>query len=65
MSPNAPRAALTAWTSRSGNRELARDIVTWAFKERGVIRSSDVRHHRVGESSAPAMYRIKDRVVRT
>lgn len=47
---------------KSGNRELARDIVTWAFKERGVIRSSDVRHHRVGESSAPAMYRIKDRV---
>ena len=36
----------------------------WVFKEKGVLRVGTVKHHRVGELSAPAAYTIMDEVVR-
>eukprot|EP00386_Alphamonas_edax_P000854 GDKI01002615.1.p1 GENE.GDKI01002615.1~~GDKI01002615.1.p1 ORF type:complete len:466 (-),score=177.24 GDKI01002615.1:347-1744(-) len=40
--------------------KFASEIAAWAFKRRGVLRATNVRHRKVGESAAPYMYRIKD-----
>jgi len=45
---------------KSGNEELSRNLVLWTFGKRGVLRSSNVRHHRVGESSPRPFYTIKE-----
>jgi len=50
------------FSASSGNRAFALDVTLWAFKQRGVLRAQNVRHHRVGETQAPAHYRIKDEV---
>jgi len=44
------------------NQKLTEELLMWAFKERGVLRSTNVKHHKVGEDVAPYMYRIKDEV---
>lgn len=45
---------------KSGNEELSHNLVAWTFGKRGALRSSNVRHHRVGESSPRPFYTIKE-----
>lgn len=49
--------------SRSGNMELAFDIARWTFKNSGVLRVVEVKHHLAGETSTPAAYTIEQDVV--
>jgi len=51
--------------TQAGNQDLAVSLSQWVFKEKGVLRVGKVKHHRVGESSAPAAYTIMDEVVRS
>jgi len=48
---------------QSGNEQFTTNLVAWAFHERGLVRYTNVQHHRVGETIAPAIYTIKDHVV--
>ena len=47
---------------QSCNQELAKAISQWVFKEKGVIRVSSVKHHKIGEKEPPSAYTIKDNV---
>ncbi|XP_012275494.1 dolichyl-diphosphooligosaccharide--protein glycosyltransferase 48 kDa subunit [Orussus abietinus] len=49
--------------SKSGNKEVAKALSQWVFKESGVIRVSSVNHHRIGETRPPPAYTIMDDVV--
>jgi len=49
--------------TQAGNQDLAVSLTQWVFKEKGVLRVGQVKHHRVGESTAPAAYTIMDDVV--
>jgi len=49
--------------TQSGNQQLAVSLTQWVFKEKGVLRVGTVKHHRVGESTAPSAYTIMDEVV--
>ena len=54
------------WLSRfekSGNQQVALALANWVFKERGVLRVGEVKHHLVGETSPPAAYTIGEDVV--
>ena len=53
---------LTRFT-QAGNQQLAMSLTQWVFKEKGVLRVGTVKHHRVGESTAPSAYTIMDEVV--
>jgi len=46
----------------SVNRVLAEELTKWVFKERGVLRASQPRHHRLGETQSPPAYTIKDNI---
>jgi len=48
--------------AKSGNQDLAMALADWVFKQRGVLRVSEVKHHKLGESSPPAAYTIEDNV---
>lgn len=51
-------------TDISGNQELAAALSQWCFKQSGVLRVTNVNHHRVGEKNPPALfYTIKEEVV--
>jgi len=50
--------------TQAGNQQLAVSLTQWVFKEKGVLRVGTVKHHRVGESTAPSAYTIMDEVVR-
>lgn len=58
-----------AWTlldnrfSKAGNQELAIALSEWVFKENGVLRVGEVKHHRAGEVTPPAAYTVEDDVV--
>ncbi|XVF17825.1 hypothetical protein REPUB_Repub10bG0158000 [Reevesia pubescens] len=45
---------------KSGNEQFVTEISKWVFHERGHLKAFDLRHHKVGETDEPAMYRIKD-----
>lgn len=45
---------------KSGNEAFAKNVAEWTFQERGILRTSNVRHHRVNETEAPSMYTIKE-----
>ena len=49
---------------KSGNEELSTSLTQWVFKEKGVLRVSDVKHHRLGETNPPSAYTIKENLVR-
>jgi len=49
-------------SSSSVNKVLAEELTKWTFKERGVLRASNQRHHKVGESQPSSAYRIKDNI---
>ena len=48
---------------KSGNQQVATALTNWVFKERGVLRVGEVKHHLAGETSPPAAYTIGDDVV--
>nr|XP_032818171.1 dolichyl-diphosphooligosaccharide--protein glycosyltransferase 48 kDa subunit [Petromyzon marinus] len=48
--------------SKAGNEELAIALSRWVFKEEGVLRVGDAKHHRVGEADPPAAYTVTDLV---
>lgn len=48
--------------TQSSNRDLATAMSKWVFKEKGVLRTGAVTHHRVGDNAPPVAYTIKDNV---
>eukprot|EP01121_Diplochlamys_sp_Union-15-3_P003498 TRINITY_DN1339_c0_g1_i3.p1 TRINITY_DN1339_c0_g1~~TRINITY_DN1339_c0_g1_i3.p1 ORF type:complete len:435 (-),score=81.64 TRINITY_DN1339_c0_g1_i3:60-1364(-) len=47
----------------SGNLEFVKQISTWVFKEAGVLRASNLKHHVKGQSQAPAIYTVNEEIV--
>ncbi|KAJ4966917.1 hypothetical protein NE237_018766 [Protea cynaroides] len=45
---------------KSGNEQFVTEISKWVFHERGHLKAVNVRHHKVGETDEPAIYRIND-----
>ncbi|ONM52393.1 hypothetical protein Zm00014a_039795 [Zea mays] len=45
---------------RAGNEQFVAEISKWVFHERGHLKAVNVRHHKVGETNEPGMYRIND-----
>jgi len=50
-------------TSATDNQYVAAEVTKWTFKERGILRASNITHHRVGETEAPFIYTVKDDIV--
>jgi len=48
------------FTSTTDNRYLSNELSKWVFAERGILRTSNVAHHRVGETVEPSIYTIKE-----
>nr|ACO15465.1 Dolichyl-diphosphooligosaccharide--protein glycosyltransferase 48 kDa subunit precursor [Caligus clemensi] len=48
--------------SPSGNRELSKALLSWCFKQTGLLRTSDLRHHLVGATQSPPFYTIMEEV---
>ncbi|KAJ1344327.1 hypothetical protein BSLG_001137 [Batrachochytrium salamandrivorans] len=49
-------------TVKSGNEVFVSDLTQWAFQEKSVLKITDVKHHRAGETSQHGIYRIKDKM---
>ena len=49
--------------SKAGNQDLAIALSEWVFKENGVLRVGEVKHHRAGEALPPVAYTIEEDVV--
>ncbi|KAF8940777.1 dolichyl-diphosphooligosaccharide--protein glycosyltransferase 48 kDa subunit-like protein [Dissophora ornata] len=49
----------------SGNRKFIEELTKWNFHEKGALDAVAVEHHKVGETEAPAHYRIKDNMTYT
>lgn len=56
-------ASLYVRYSKTGNQDLAIALSEWVFKENGVLRVGEVKHHRAGEASPPVAYTIEEDVV--
>ncbi|KAK8668762.1 hypothetical protein V6N13_106208 [Hibiscus sabdariffa] len=48
---------------KSGNEQFLTEISKWVFHERGHLKAVNVKHHKVGETDEPALYRINDELV--
>lgn len=48
---------------KSGNQALATALALWVFKEHGVLRAGNVKHHIKGEVQPPDAYTVMDEVV--
>lgn len=46
----------------SGNQALATALSQWVFKEKGVLKVGEVKHHKKGETSPPDFYIILEQV---
>jgi len=46
-----------------GNEKLVVALSQWVFKEKGVLRLSNVSHHKAGEKNAPSAYTIMEDAV--
>jgi len=60
FSSKASRTASSTASSASANENLARDLVAWTLKERGVLRASNVTHHLKNENQSREMYKVTD-----
>ncbi|GAQ81543.1 Oligosaccharyltransferase [Klebsormidium nitens] len=56
-----PGAAPTNF-EKSGNEQFAVEATKWTLHERGHLRATNVRHHKVDEVAEGAVYRIRDEV---
>ncbi|KOM50873.1 hypothetical protein LR48_Vigan08g170000 [Vigna angularis] len=45
---------------KSGNEQFFTELSKWVFHERGHLKALQLQHHKVGEASEPAIYRIND-----
>ncbi|KAL9245993.1 hypothetical protein vseg_019582 [Gypsophila vaccaria] len=45
---------------KSGNEQFVTELSKWIFHERGHLKALNVKHHKVGETNEPSMYRIND-----
>lgn len=45
---------------KAGNEQFVTETSKWVFHERGHLKAVNVRHHKVGETDEPSMYRIND-----
>ncbi|XP_059645184.1 dolichyl-diphosphooligosaccharide--protein glycosyltransferase 48 kDa subunit [Cornus florida] len=45
---------------KSGNEQFVTELSKWVFHERGHLMAVNVKHHKVGETDEPAIYRIND-----
>ncbi|PON31848.1 Dolichyl-diphosphooligosaccharide--protein glycosyltransferase 48 kDa subunit [Parasponia andersonii] len=45
---------------KSGNKQYVTELSKWVFHERGHLKAVNIRHHKIGETDEPAVYRIKD-----
>ncbi|KAE8725631.1 Dolichyl-diphosphooligosaccharide--protein glycosyltransferase 48 kDa subunit [Hibiscus syriacus] len=50
----------TTKNKKSGNEQFLTELSKWVFHERGHLKAVDVKHHKVGETDEPALYRIND-----
>jgi len=50
------------FTKKTDNEYLTDELSKWVFKERGVLRASNVSHHKVGQLSEPRTYTVKDKI---
>ena len=49
---------------KSGNEALATALSKWVFRETGVLRAGNVKHHKKGETQPPSEYTVTEQVVR-
>lgn len=54
------KAGSTHKFAKSGNKQFVTELSKWVFHERGHLKAVNIRHHKVGETDEPAIYRIKD-----
>jgi len=47
----------------SGNAKFCEEITLWAFQERGILRYSNITHHKVGETHESETYTVNDEIV--
>ncbi|XVF44931.1 hypothetical protein PTKIN_Ptkin02bG0162600 [Pterospermum kingtungense] len=45
---------------KSGNEQFLTELSKWVFHERGHLKAVNVKHHKVGETDEPSVYRIND-----
>ncbi|CAF3578571.1 unnamed protein product [Adineta steineri] len=50
---------------KSGNEDLALALTDWVFKQRGVLRSRNIRHYMKEDKSTPSFYTIKNDIIFT
>jgi len=48
---------------KSGNAQLARDIVAWTFQENLVLRIDKVEHHKINATESSEQYTVNDQLV--
>jgi len=48
---------------RSGNEVFTSKLAQWVFQERGILRVTNIKHHRVGETTPPETYTIKEDII--
>ena len=48
---------------KSGNQDLAVALTDWVFKQRGVLRSRNIRHYLKADKSTPRFYTVKNDIV--
>ncbi|KAG6529183.1 hypothetical protein ZIOFF_011379 [Zingiber officinale] len=54
------KAGSSIKNEKSGNQQFLTEISKWVFHERGHLKAINVRHHKVGETNEPSIYRIND-----
>ncbi|XP_042463567.1 dolichyl-diphosphooligosaccharide--protein glycosyltransferase 48 kDa subunit-like [Zingiber officinale] len=54
------KAGSSIKSEKSGNQQFLTEISKWVFHERGHLKAINVRHHKVGETNEPSIYRIND-----
>ncbi|KAK8624828.1 hypothetical protein V6N13_089714 [Hibiscus sabdariffa] len=57
------KAGSTTKHEKSGNEQFLTELSKWVFHERGHLKAVNVKHHKVGETNEPALYRINDELV--
>lgn len=50
-------------SDKSGNQDLAVALSDWLFKQRGVLRSRNIRHYLKTDRTTPKFYTIKNDIV--
>ncbi|KAL1919140.1 uncharacterized protein VTP21DRAFT_2522 [Calcarisporiella thermophila] len=50
---------------QSGNAEFVKELTRWTFQEKGVLKISQVHHHKTEETEQLSMYRMKDNITYT